>query len=167
MLPVNVEVQAIGTELIRHVRLVQLLRARMTEWNPSGLDWSATSLLAHLVRGGPKRQGELAACAMLDPSTVSRQVGQLIRLGLAERRPDPADGRAVQLVATDAGQRCYAEITERREQLIGEVLAGWSEQDLTPSAGCCASSTTRSRRGCPTPAASACAARSPDLRRTE
>ena len=130
MFQMNVEVRAIGTELVRHVRLVQLLRSRMTEWNPSGLDWSGTSLLAHLVRGGPKRQGELAACAMLDPSTVSRQVGQLIRLGMAERRPDPADGRAVQLVATEAGQRCYAEIAERREQLVGEVLAGWSEQDL-------------------------------------
>jgi DNA-binding MarR family transcriptional regulator len=124
------QVQEVGHELLRHLRLSQLLRARMSTWTPAGLDWSSTSLLIHLIKGGPQRQGELATCAMLDPSTVSRQVGQLVRLGLVERRPDPADGRAVQLAATPSGQELFAEIARRRDELIGEALAGWDDADL-------------------------------------
>lgn len=120
----------VSQELVRHHRMLHLMRSRMSEWNQSGLDWSATGLLIHLVKGGPQRQGELAACAMLDPSTVSRHVSQLVRTGMVERRPDPADGRAVQLAATSAGEELFARFAASRDQLIGEALSGWSAEDL-------------------------------------
>jgi len=80
-------VAALGAELVRHARLLHLVRAHMATWAPEGLDGAAISLLMQLVKCGPRRQGELADVAMLDPSTVSRYVGQLVRRGLAERRP--------------------------------------------------------------------------------
>ena len=83
-----------------------------------------------LVKCGPRRQGELADLAMLDPSTVSRYVGQLARRGLVERRPDPADGRAVQLVATQRGHDTAHAMIDRRNAALRQVLAGWSESDL-------------------------------------
>jgi len=66
---------------------------------------------------------------MLDPSTVSRYVGQLVKAGLVERRADPADGRAVQLAAGRDGEALAAEALSRREQLIGDLIADWSADD--------------------------------------
>ena len=48
-----------------------------------------------------------------------------------ERRRDPDDGRAVQLVATEAGQRLGDELAARRREVIRTVVDGWSDDDLT------------------------------------
>jgi DNA-binding MarR family transcriptional regulator len=102
----------------------------MTLAGPRGLDFAALSLLMTLVRCGPRRQGELAGTAMLDPSTTSRYVAQLVRAGLVTRRPDPLDGRAVQLIASTAGEQAAAELIERRDAIIGGILADWSSDDV-------------------------------------
>ena len=51
-------------------------------------------LLVHLVKGGPQRSGALAEAVHSDPSTISRQVAHLVRLGLVERTADPEDREA-------------------------------------------------------------------------
>ena len=50
---------------------------------------------------GPHRSNALAEAVHSDPSTVSRQIAALVKVGYVERRPDPADGRACLLAATD------------------------------------------------------------------
>lgn len=47
--------------------------------------------------------GELSALLSLPISTVSRMISQLEESGLAERVPDPADGRIVRVALTGAG----------------------------------------------------------------
>ncbi|MDQ1288403.1 MAG: hypothetical protein QG622_1968 [Actinomycetota bacterium] len=116
-------------ELSRHARLLHLAKTRMHIETPTGLDAATFGLLMSLVKNGPVRQGELAGNCLLDPSTVSRYVGQLVRAGLVTRRPDPADGRAVQLVLTDEGRGVGARVQARREELIAQLLAGWSLDD--------------------------------------
>ena len=86
-------------------------------------------LLATLVKRGPLRQSELATCSFLDPSTISRHVAHLVRTQLVERRPDPADGRAVQLVPTVAGLRAYDRLAEQRDKWLAEVLSTWDPAD--------------------------------------
>jgi len=120
----------LSTELIRQSRVLHGLRSHLPAWTPPGLDWAAFSLLSNLMRAGPQRQSELAGCAMLDPSTVSRHVGQLVRAGLVERRPDPLDGRAVQLAPTPAGRQMFEEVRERRDNVLREILSGWQEYDV-------------------------------------
>ncbi len=122
--------EALSHELLRHARISQMLKSRAGSWFPSGLDHAAVAVLMTLIRRGPLRQGELADHALLDPSTVSRHVGQLVRTELVERRPDPADGRAVQLVATGAGHDFGAELTRRRQAMIHQALADWSKDDV-------------------------------------
>lgn len=123
----------LSAELIRHARMLHALRAHIAA--PAGVDWGALALLAELVRRGPRRQGELAGCAMLDPSTVSRHVAQLVRRGLVERRPDPLDGRAVQLVPTPSGQAMVVSMGQQRDAVLRSVLSGWSAQDIALLAG--------------------------------
>src|SRR4051812_11659665 len=100
----------LNQEITRHARLLHLLQSSMAGLVPEGLDAAAFGLLMTVVTGGPRRQGELAETCMLDPSTVSRHVGQLARAGYVERRPAPGDGRAVHLVATGEGERVAREI---------------------------------------------------------
>jgi DNA-binding MarR family transcriptional regulator len=119
----------LNSELTRHTRLLHVLKSSMATHLPEGLEAAAFGLLITLVKGGARRQGELAELCLLDPSTVSRHVGQLARAGYVERRPDPGDGRAVHLVATDEGVRVADEIRRRREAVMAEALDGWSPHD--------------------------------------
>lgn len=119
----------LSAELIRHARMLHAMRAHMSA--PVGVDWGALALLVELVRRGPRRQGELAGCAMLDPSTVSRHVAQLVRTGLVERKPDPLDGRAVQLVPTPAGHDVVSRMGQQRDAVLAGVLSGWDESEIT------------------------------------
>lgn len=69
-----------------------------------GLSLTAVGTLATLDRGGPRRLSELAAHEGVAQPSMTTLVSRLERDGLAERRPDPADGRAVQVALTDAGR---------------------------------------------------------------
>ena len=121
---------ALTQELSRHARLLHAMKTSMAALVPEGLDPAAFTLLLTLVRCGPRRQGELAEMSLLDPSTVSRYVAQLARAGYVERRPDPKDGRAVQLAASDAGTSVAREIGSRRQEAIVSALASWDPADI-------------------------------------
>lgn len=86
-------------------------------------------LLAKVGEHGPLRAADLAHRISADPSTVSRQVAALVKVGWLERRADPEDGRASLLVVTDAGRARLAEHEARRGRATAPVLAGWSLHD--------------------------------------
>ncbi|MFB9906209.1 MarR family winged helix-turn-helix transcriptional regulator [Allokutzneria oryzae] len=94
-----------------------------------GMDKSSFILLATLVAQGPARSSALADAVHSDPSTISRQVAQLVRDGLVERRADPVDGRATLLAATDAGIELLRVHRRRRNEAIAGMVEGWSAQD--------------------------------------
>jgi DNA-binding MarR family transcriptional regulator len=119
----------LGFELGRQARLLHLLKGHMAGWAPVGIDWAAFGLLMSLLKLGPQRQGELAEQAMLDPSTVSRHTAQLVKAGLVSRQPHPDDGRAVQLVATPAGEAVARDLIERRVTMLGRILSEWAPED--------------------------------------
>jgi DNA-binding MarR family transcriptional regulator len=52
--------------------------------------------------------GEISALLHLHPSTLTGILKRLARAGLVERRPDPADGRRVQLLLTAKGRQVDA-----------------------------------------------------------
>lgn len=123
-------VDQLNAELVRHARLSHILKTAMAAWTPANLDWGAMQVLLHLLKDGPQRQGELAGCLLLDASTISRRVGQLVKLGYAERRPDPADGRAVQLAATHTGHAVFQQFRERREEAMRQVFSTWPPDEV-------------------------------------
>ena len=124
--PARVE-DLLAHELLRHSRLLHVMRGQLSTAAPAGLDYAAVGVLVTLIKCGAKRQGELADLALLDPSTVSRYVGQLVRAGLVERQADPDDGRAVQLLASPAGVQVGRELFQRRQQLVREVMSEWDD----------------------------------------
>ena len=123
-------VTPLARELVRLSRGTRAMRSHLLSRGPQLMEWSTYVLLLHLIKEGPQRSSALAEAVHVDPSTVSRQVAQLVKLGLAERRADPDDGRACLLVATADGERIWATMHERRNRSIGKVVAGWPAEDV-------------------------------------
>ena len=115
----------VGTELVRLVRLIERAYAHHHIEHPDGVDRATYVLLVHLVDGGPYRSSALAEVVHSDPSTVSRQIAQLVKLGLVGRVSDPTDGRVVLLVATEEGERVLVENRRLRNEGIARMLAHW------------------------------------------
>ncbi|MGQ0482436.1 MAG: MarR family winged helix-turn-helix transcriptional regulator [Pseudonocardia sp.] len=123
------EYDQLGGELIRLTRLFDRAHARYVAQQGDGVERAAYLLLVTLVKGGPRRLSALADAVHSDISTVSRQATQLVRLGLVARQPDPSDGRASLLAATELGVRTFEDKRRRRNQHFAELLAHWPEAD--------------------------------------
>ncbi|OLT15174.1 MarR family transcriptional regulator [Pseudonocardia sp. CNS-139] len=119
----------VGNQLMRLVRLVERKQAQYQAEHPDAVERATYLLLVHLVKDGPRRAGALAEAVHSDPSTISRQIGHLVRLGLVERTADPVDGRATLLAATAEGKRVFEENRRVRIESIADMLGGWPEGD--------------------------------------
>jgi len=118
--------QEVGV-LIRRVKRVIGERARSVH---PDLQPASYLMLVFLTTEGPTRSSVISERFGVDKGAISRQVQHLVDLGLLERRPDPADGRATLLSTTrDAVRRLEAVDRDRRRRLEGH-LSDWSEEDL-------------------------------------
>ena len=115
----------LGLQLVRFLRLLERAHHQFND-KPHGVEKAGYMLMARLVLGGPQRTSALAEGVHSDPSTVSRQVAQLVRAGLVERRADPLDGRACLLAATDDGRRLFDNLRAERNHHIDQMLGTWS-----------------------------------------
>ncbi|MEU1482764.1 MarR family transcriptional regulator [Streptomyces sp. NPDC005752] len=69
------------------------------------LSFTTLSVLDTLAYSGPKRLTALVGTEQISQPGLTQLVTRLERDGLVERRPDPADGRAVLVHITDSGRR--------------------------------------------------------------
>ncbi|MGE3287087.1 MAG: MarR family winged helix-turn-helix transcriptional regulator [Pseudonocardia sp.] len=115
------------TLLVRRSRKVA--RTLAAQVHPE-VDAGAYAVLLLVADTGGPRLVDVAEQLGLDKSTMSRQIGQLIRLGLLTRRPDPQDRRAFRLELTDSGAQRLAAVTRERRAVWRERLAAWPEGDI-------------------------------------
>ena len=120
----------VSAQVVRLMRQLSGLKAQVAAHSRHQVEWSSYALLLHLIQDGPMSSSALAESVCADPSTVSRQAAALVDQGLVERRPDPADRRAVQLAATDRGEALFRQMREDREAIFDTVLGDWSEEDV-------------------------------------
>ncbi len=104
-------------------RLARLLNAAPVSENLTPSQASVLGLVAHR---GPIGMTELADIEGLNPTMLSRVVAKLVDDGLATRLPNPADQRAVQLEATDAGHDVHLRIIKSRTETVARILDGLS-----------------------------------------
>ncbi|HXV92314.1 MAG TPA: MarR family transcriptional regulator [Pseudonocardia sp.] len=119
----------VGGQLMRLMRLIERAQAQYLAEHPDAVDRATYLLLVHLVKDGPRRASALAEAVHSDPSTVSRQIAHLVRLGHVERVADPEDGRATLLVATAEGRRVFEENRLLRNRKIAALMADWPAED--------------------------------------
>ena len=118
--------QEVGV-MIRRIRRV--IAERALSVHPE-LQSSSYLMLSWLVQHGPQRPSAMAEAFSTDKGAISRQIQHLVDLGLVERTPDPADGRATLVSASaDAAGRMVA-VAEERRSWLDDRLRDWSEDDL-------------------------------------
>lgn len=117
---------------------IHLLRSLATVDRLSGLTPSRLSALSVIVFAGPQSLGALAAAEGVAGPTMTRIVDGLVAAGLAERRADPADGRAVLIAPTPAGDSLMRAAAGRRISVIAgaiTTLPAADQRRLTAAAG--------------------------------
>ena len=86
-------------------------------------------LLRTIMANGPVRVSDLAEWQSVDKSTITPQVRRLEQRELVERRPDPADRRAVLLTATARGRRTCQRMEATGAAVTSTALRDWSQED--------------------------------------
>ncbi len=113
--------------LIRRVRRVIHERARAV--HPE-LQPASYLLLAHLVEHGACRPSAVAELFAVDKGSISRQVQQLVDLGLVDRTRDPEDGRATLLSASADAIARADEVARQRRVRLDDRLGDWTDEEL-------------------------------------
>ncbi|MEP9394754.1 MULTISPECIES: MarR family winged helix-turn-helix transcriptional regulator [Gordonia] len=125
-----VEVDRLFDALSRYLR-VRDRAVHTTLRTPDGdVEIAAFKGLFHLQRR-PMRSRELAGALNSDPSTVSRQVAQLVDKGLVRREADPHDGRATLLVITEAGDAQVEAMRSARRAAMNDAMSDWTADELS------------------------------------
>lgn len=107
----------------------RMFRAVNDEMSGCGLSMARTKVLRRLREQGPTRQSVLAADFELSPHSITDIVDGLERLGMAERRPDPADRRAKLVAITDVGRAAVDVANATRERLLTQIFGALDEAD--------------------------------------
>ncbi|MEU4419398.1 MarR family transcriptional regulator [Actinoplanes sp. NPDC024001] len=124
----------LADEIVRFIRMGTRFRG-MLKTGELGAEFSALMLLLPLRSSGPMRVTDLAELKQADPSTISRQVAQLVKAGLARREADPEDGRASRIAVTETGEAACERLRAARVALLGEALSDWPADRISAFAG--------------------------------
>lgn len=107
-----------------YVALGRLNRTLRREVPDATVGHGALSALATLVDGGPLRAGALAEAEGISAPSMTRILASLEQLGHLRRTPDPDDGRAQLVAATDSGARLVTEGRSRRLVALARRMEG-------------------------------------------
>jgi DNA-binding MarR family transcriptional regulator len=107
-----------------HSVAIHLLRHARRRDHETGLGPARLSALSVIVFAGPISLGALAEAEQVKPPTASRLVAALEASGHVERRTNPGDHRAVELVATARGRRLLQLGRRWRVAAIEALLTG-------------------------------------------
>lgn len=85
---------------------------------PYGLGSTQWYVLYQLANYGPTPQRDFLALLQVEKPTLSEVVAALVRKGLVEQKPDPADQRQRVLVISKAGTKLWRDLPD----VIGVIL---------------------------------------------
>ncbi len=111
------------SQLLERMRGLPMFKPRLANLNMD-ITLPQLALLGWVAEHPGSHVQTLAEAFGLSAPTVSVGVRRLVRAGLLERRPDPQDGRAVQLYLTRQAEQMHALFLEHRSQTLEVFLAG-------------------------------------------
>jgi DNA-binding MarR family transcriptional regulator len=112
------------------------LRAQLT--SPDGPSLEQAQLDALEILGSEQhgwRMTEFADAMRVEPSTATRAIDRLQRLGLAERSVDADDGRVVRVTLSTVGRRTQAQVRTRRAEWMERLLEPFTPAEREQLAG--------------------------------
>ncbi|MFE0754479.1 MarR family winged helix-turn-helix transcriptional regulator [Inquilinus sp. NPDC058860] len=100
-------------------------------------DLTATqwAVLAKLLERGPCSQNRLGRRTAMDAATIKGVVDRLGKRGLIETRPDPEDGRRLEVALSPAGQALAERTVPNALRITEETLAPLDEAERTALIG--------------------------------
>ncbi|WP_024805299.1 MarR family winged helix-turn-helix transcriptional regulator [Nocardia sp. BMG51109] len=111
------------TELERmQVALIQAAR-QLRLIDRAGINPSARSALAAIVKYGPLSMSDLAAHEGVDPASVSRTVRKLEEAGSIARRTAESDARVNLIEVTESGRRLFFRSRRELTQVVLDKVA--------------------------------------------
>jgi len=113
--------------LVRRLRRAIAERAHAIHRDLQGASYL---VLGWLADNGPVRASAIVEVFGTDKGSLSRQLQHLEELGLVERTPDPADGRATLVSASAEAVRRLAQVDEDRRASLNDRLGDWSVAEL-------------------------------------
>jgi DNA-binding MarR family transcriptional regulator len=132
--PEDPDVTAWRSLLVAHSRLVPAVEADLRAAGQVPLSWYDVLLELNASPDRRLRMSELGQRAVLSRTRVSRIVDELAAAGLAERRPDEADGRSSFAVLTphgkDALRRAWPVYRKAIRRHLGDRLTPQQCRDL-------------------------------------
>lgn len=122
----------INTALAARLRPVLTQLHFMIRRTTPGPDVTPAQLatLQALHRLGSARMGELAHYLRVRLPTATSAVDALERMHLAQRSPDPSDGRAVIVELSEEGLALTARLTAERNAVLGDLLDTLDPEEL-------------------------------------
>ncbi|WP_427017908.1 MarR family winged helix-turn-helix transcriptional regulator [Pseudarthrobacter sp. P1] len=128
--------QGTASELVHNIfdlnRAIRVVVANTDATSDVGL--AVEGVLRLVGERGTCRASDIASMLGIGASALSRHVCDLTGLGMIDRRPDPADGRAQLLSLAPKGQEYLAAAGARRARTLERMLAGWSETEAAEAA---------------------------------
>ncbi|WP_342237303.1 MarR family winged helix-turn-helix transcriptional regulator [Inquilinus sp. OTU3971] len=94
-------------------------------------DLTATqwAVLAKLLERGPCSQNRLGRRTAMDAATIKGVVDRLGKRGLIETRPDPEDGRRLEVALSPSGRALAERIVPNAHRITEETLAPLDEAE--------------------------------------
>lgn len=113
-----------------HSAAIHLLRLVRVQDTAAGIGPARLSALSVIVFGGPVSLNDLARAEQVRPPTMSRIVDALEAAGLARRRANERDRRAVLIEATARGAQVLKLGRKRRVKFLAAHLARLDSAEL-------------------------------------
>lgn len=112
-----------------HAALVPVLARRVEDATGLPLSWYDVLFELDSVPQRRLRMQDLGARVVLSRSRVSRIVDEMVRAGLVEKIPDPADGRATLAVMTSDGRRAFRRTAPVYVEAIQQTFGAGLDSD--------------------------------------
>lgn len=107
-------------------RHAAIFSAGIGEQDLTATQWA---VLAKLLERGPCSQNRLGRRTAMDAATIKGVVDRLGKRGLIDTRPDPEDGRRLEVALSPAGQALAERIVPLAHRITEETLAPLTEAE--------------------------------------
>ena|GEM_PF-204756 len=127
---VEADYRAVEYEIGLFFRRLRSIGAGLARDVHPDLEPGGYALLVRVAEAEGERSSDLAGYFNVGKPTISRQLHTLEALGLLQREPDPADGRAQLLSLTSEGRARLERMREARQTRLREVLKPWGADEV-------------------------------------
>ncbi|GAA2718699.1 MarR family transcriptional regulator [Actinocorallia aurantiaca] len=125
------DIEAVTTALLAASRLLVAISARSLGQADAGVTLPQFRMLVSLSLQGPMKLATLADVLGVNPSTALRMAERLSLANLLTRETNPNNRREIILELAPAGHRIVSEVTARRHEEIGRVVARLAPEQRT------------------------------------